>query len=279
MRQTALMKDTASLKRFAADIRIRSIQMIHEAGASHVGGCLSMADIIAVLYGQVLRVDPACPTAPDRDRFVLSKGHACASLYVALARSGFFPESWLDSFYKNDGHLFGHATHTGVPGIEVSTGSLGHGLPIAAGMAFAGKRAQQGFRVFCLLSDGECDEGSTWEAAMIAGHHKLDNLVAIVDYNKIQSLGSVPEVLNLEPLADKFAAFGWSTVQIDGHDLDQLQANLQNLPLTPAKPTCLVCHTIKGKGVSFMEDQLLYHYRRPPADEVAKAIVEIEATL
>jgi transketolase len=252
--------------------------MVHRARSAHVGGSLSMADLLAALYGEILRVDPHRPDDPDRDRFILSKGHACAAFYAALAERGFFPDTWLESFYQDGGRLTGHATHTGVTGVEVSTGSLGHGLPIACGMALAGKRDGAPYRVFTLLSDGECDEGSTWEAALFAPHHRLDNLVVLVDYNKIQSLGHVHDVLALEPLGKKWEAFGWGVREIDGHDMTQILDTLRRIPAVPDQPTCVIAHTVKGRGVSFMENQLLWHYRNPSDDEMKQAIREIEAS-
>jgi transketolase len=256
---------------------MKSLEMIYRAKSSHIGSSFSIAELLAVLYTDVLRLDPQNPEWPGRDRFILSKGHACAALYVALAERGFFPPSWLDEFYQDGARLAGHATHVGVPGVEVSTGSLGHGLPIACGMALAAKRNDATYRVFVVLSDGECDEGSNWEAALFAPHHQLDNLVVIVDYNKIQSLGSVREVLNLEPFNDKWRAFGWSVLEIDGHDLLQIKNALAGVPVTRGAPTCIIAHTIKGKGVSFMEDQLLWHYRAPNKEEIASAISELGA--
>jgi transketolase len=239
---------------------------------------LSIADLLAVLYGTILHQKPGEPEWPNRDRFILSKGHACAALYAVLAESGFFPLEWLERFYQNGSPLAGHATHKDVPGVEVSTGSLGHGLPIAAGMALAAKRDGKSYRVFCLLSDGECDEGSTWEAALFAPHHRLDNLTAIVDYNKIQSLGSVKEILDLDPLAEKWRAFGWAAREIDGHDLTAISDALTQVPYESGRPTCIVAHTVKGKGVSFMEDKLLWHYRAPLGEDYPRALAELGGT-
>ncbi|MFC1935252.1 transketolase [Chloroflexota bacterium] len=260
----------------AARIRRHVVRMTHHSQASHIGTSLSMADVLSVLYGQVLRLDPAQPDWPERDRFILSKGHGCAALYAALAERGFFPSESLDTFYQNGSYLVGHATHTGVPGVEVSTGSLGHGLSMACGMALVAKRADASYRVFAMLSDGECDEGSTWEAALFAGHHGLDNLVAIVDYNKIQALGRVEEILDLEPLSAKWAAFRWAAREIDGHDFDDIESAITSLPLEPGKPSCIIAHTVKGKGISFMEDKLLWHYRAPDAEEFRQALAEME---
>lgn len=261
----------------ARSIRVKSLEMIHRAKSSHIGSSFSIAELLAVLYTNVLRVDPENPDWPGRDRLILSKGHACAALYVALAERKFFPASWLDDFYQDGARLAGHATHVGVPGVEVSTGSLGHGLPIGCGMALAAKRDRANYRIFVVLSDGECDEGSNWEAALFAPHHKLDNLTVIVDYNKIQSLGRVQEVLNLEPLSDKWRSFGWSVLEIDGHSLDEIANALAAVPKTSGTPTCVIAHTTKGKGVSFMEDQLLWHYRAPNKEEMAAAISDLGA--
>jgi len=263
------------LAELARRIRANVLRMTHKAKSSHVGSCLSEADLLAVLYGKVLRIRPGEPDWPARDRFVLSKGHACAGLYAALAERGFFPPEWLDSFYQDASRLAGHVTHTGVPGVEASTGALGHGLPIACGMALAAKRDRLPCRAFALLSDGECDEGSTWEAALFAPHHGLDNLIAVIDYNKIQSLGSVKEVLNLEPLAAKWEAFGWAVQEIDGHDLGQIEDALTSVPLRVGLPSCIIAHTVKGKGVSFMENKLLWHYRAADDEELRLALAEL----
>jgi transketolase len=262
---------------FAKRIRKHVITMTSRANSSHIGSCLSMTDILAALYGKVLRFDAACPDWPDRDRFLLSKGHGCAALYATLAECGFFPKDWLDNYYLNGTRLAGHATHKGTPGVELSTGSLGHALPVACGMALAGKRDRKNYRTFVVLSDGECDEGSNWEAALFAPQHKLDNLAVIVDYNKIQSLGRVKEVIDLDPLADKWRAFNWGVRELDGHDLAALDDALSNLPFEQGKPSCIVAHTVKGKGVSFMEDKLLWHYSAPKGEDLTKALAEVEA--
>jgi transketolase len=266
---------TDTLRALAKRLRVHIINMTHRAKSSHVGGGLSMADILAVMYGDILRVDPENPNWFARDRLVLSKGHACAGLYAALAERGFFPVKDLETFYQDGSPLSGHVTHIGVPGIECSTGSLGHGLSIACGMALAGKNPAAPFRVFAILSDGECDEGSIWEAALFAGHHHLDNLTVIVDYNRIQSLGTTDQVLCLDPFPDKWRSFGWYAEEVDGHNVDALQAVLANVPLTEGTPTCVIANTVKGKGVSFMENRLLWHYRTPQGDEYARALAEL----
>jgi transketolase len=268
--------NTDSLKDLSARIRHHTLMMVHRAKSSHIGTCYSMTELLAVLYGRVLRVDPQDPDWPERDRFILSKGHGAAALYAVLAERGFFPLDWLETFYQNGSRLAGHATHHNVPGVEVSTGSLGHGLSIAAGMALAAKRDGQTHRIVALLSDGECDEGSIWEPILFAPQHKLDNLIAIVDYNKIQSLGSVKEVMDLEPFGDKWRAFGWAVREIDGHDVNEIESTLSTIPFEEGRPSCVIAHTIKGKGVSFMENKLLWHYRTPQGEEFAEALAELE---
>jgi transketolase len=205
----------------------------------------------------------------------LSKGHGCAALYAVLAERGFFPVEWLETYHLDGGRFAGHATHKGTPGVELSTGSLGHGLPVGCGMALAAKRDGRPPRVFVMLSDGECDEGSTWEAALFAPHHKLDNVVVLIDYNKIQSLGDVKDVLDLDPLVEKWRSFGWAARELNGHDLDALREVLTQVPLEAGKPTCIVAHTIKGKGVSFMEGKLQYHYTPARGNELAQALDEL----
>jgi transketolase len=249
--------------------------MVHIANASHIGTSLSMADILSVLYTQVLRVDPARPDWPERDRLIVSKGHGAAILYAALAERGFFPVEWLEKYCGDGSGLMGHVSHH-VPGVEVSTGSLGHGLAIGCGMALAAKRGGQPHRVYVILSDGELDEGSSWEAILFAPQHQLDNLTAIVDYNKIQSFGAVKDVLDLEPLRAKWEAFRWSTMEIDGHDEAQLESALNRVPFEAGKPSAIIAHTVKGKGVSFMENRLAWHYKSPGKEELAQALREVE---
>ncbi len=257
------------------EIRRRIVRMVFRSQTSHIGSALSVVDILTVLYFKILSIDPKNPQAEDRDRFILSKGHSCAALYATLALRGFFSEEILESYCQDDGRLPGHATMHCVPGVEVSTGSLGHGLAIGSGMAIAAKRANQKYRVFALLSDGECDEGSVWEAAMFAGHHKLDNLTAVIDRNRIQAFGSTDQVLDLEPLADKWTAFGWAVRKIDGHDYVQIEETLADVPFEPKKPSAIIAQTIKGKGVSFMENKLAWHYKSPNAEQLAQALAEL----
>ena len=267
--------DLQDIKKLARKLRITTLKMIHRGRSSHIGSNFSICEIMAVLYGSVLRLTPQTINEPDRDRFILSKGHAAAVYYAVLAEMGFFPKEWLNEFYIDGGRLAGHATK-GVPGIEFSSGALGHGLSVGVGMALAGKIKSAPYRVFVVLSDGECNEGSIWEAAMLGAHHRLSNLVAIVDYNKIQALGFTDEIVTLEPFADKWRAFGWSVREVDGHDVSQLIDNFSNCPFEEDRPSCLIAHTIKGKGVSFMENELLWHYRNPQNEEFDKALAELE---
>ncbi len=268
---------TEAISSLATAIRAHSLRMTHRARASHIGSCLSMADVLAVLYGRVLRIDPKAPFWPDRDRFILSKGHGAAALYAVLAESGFFPVSWLDDYCEDGSPLIGHVTSHGVPGVEFSTGSLGHGLPVGCGMALHGRRNHHQHRVFVLLSDGELDEGSNWEAALFAPHHHLDNLVVIIDSNKIQSFGRVDDVLRLEPLADKWRSFGWAVSEANGHDISELVSIFENPPLEGDRPRVVIANTVKGKGVSFMEDRLEWHYRSPDEEQLALALAQIGA--
>jgi transketolase len=272
-----MISDTiVNIPQFANRIRMHALRMTSIGGASHVGAIFSCADILATIYGGILNVDPLAPSDSKRDRFILSKGHAGAGLYAALAERGFFPVRKLLTHYQDGSELSGHVSHA-LPGVDVSTGALGHGLSIAAGMAYAGKLRQANHRVFCLLSDGECDEGSTWEAVLFAAHHGLSNLIAIVDYNRIQGIAPVSDVLELEPFADKWSAFGWSVQSVCGHDHHALQNVLNHVPFTPGKPSVVLASTTKGKGVSFMENTVLWHYRVPRGAEFDAALAELEA--
>ena len=264
-----------SSEKFAQKIRLKIIEMVHKAKVSHIGGALSMTDILAVLYENILKYDSNNPKWEKRDRFLLSKGHTCTSLYVALGLKDFFDLSKLDNFAE-DGSLFlSHASHE-VAGVEFSTGSLGHALPVGCGLALAAKRKKVNWRTFILLSDGELDEGSNWEAILFAPQHKLENLIVIIDYNKIQSLGMVKDVLDLEPLSAKLQAFNWETIEIDGHNHEQIFSALSDLPQKKEKPTAVIAHTIKGKGVDFMENKLMWHYKSPDEDEFKNALTQIE---
>jgi len=241
--------------------------------SSHVASGLSIADIMAVLYSRVMSFDPSEPSSHLRDRFILSKGHAGAAVYATLARVGFFEPDLLRTHCGENSKLSGHVSHVDVPGVEFSTGSLGHGLGVGTGMALALKRLAKSQRVFVLMSDGECDEGSVWEAALFAAHHDLNGLTAIIDYNKLQSLKSVNETLRLEPFADKWQSFGWQVHQVDGHDHDELAAVLNSRD--DQRPSVVIAHTTKGRGVSFMENSVLWHYRSPQADEFEAALTEL----
>src|SRR5262249_3018665 len=272
MSKQALAITTCEL---AKRIRTHCVLMTSRSNASHIGSSLSIADLLAVLYHHVLRYDPQLPEWSDRDRFILSKGHGGAALYAVLAECGYIPTSMLETYYENGSPLMGHATHH-VPGIEISTGSLGHGLTVGTGMALAAKRDDKPYRIFCMISDGECDEGSTWEPALFAPQHKLDNLIVILDYNKIQSFGRVDEVIDLSPLVDKWHAFGWAVREIDGHDLDAIESTFASLPFSPGRPSCVVAHTVKGKGISYMENTLSWHYRAPRGELLEQAMAELE---
>jgi len=274
MATAAIADDTEAL---ALRLRRHVVRMCNRGGSSHVGSCLSMADIVAVLFGDVLRLEPAQPHWPGRDRFILSKGHAGACIYAALAERGFFPVGELADHYQNGSKLSGHVSSKGVPGVELSTGSLGHGLGVGAGMALQLRRAGGAQRTFVLMSDGECDEGSVWEAALFAAHNRLGNLCAIIDFNKLQSLAPVAETLALEPFGAKWRACGWDVVRVAGHDhaalREALSAKRGNGP-----PRCVIADTVKGKGVSFMENQVLWHYRAPAGEEFAAAMHELGET-
>lgn len=263
--------DPTELQRAANRLRFEVTRMIADARSCHVGSCLSVMDILVALYGGVIRRDdPSC-----RDRIILSKGHAAAALYAVLAEYGYFPQEKLRDYLKDGSPFIAHTNTFGIPGVEFSTGSLGHGLSVANGLALAGRIRRLSYRVFTILSEGDCQEGSTWEAAMFAAHHRLSSMVCIVDHNKIQNYGRVDEVLGLAPLDAKWRAAGWATKTVDGHDMGALVEALAAAPFEPDRPSALIAHTIKGKGVSFMEDQLKWHYQTPTADEVETARVEL----
>ena len=273
-KHTRVMDKYYTSEIFASEIRKKSLQMVYNANASHIGGALSMADILAVLYNDVLYIDPKKPDDPDRDRFLLSKGHACTGLYATLGLKGFFPIKDLDS-YAQDGSIFlSHTSHY-IPGIEISAGSLGHALPVSCGLALAAKRKKSERKTYCLVSDGELDEGSNWESILFAPQLKLDNIILIVDYNKIQSLGTVKEVIDLHPLKDKFEAFRWETYEIDGHDHLALKDVFAKTKYLNGKPKVIIAHTVKGKGISFMEDKLLWHYKSPSEAQFNEAVNQL----
>jgi len=263
-------------KKLAKNIRLHCVKMANSGKGSHIGSALSIADILAVLYFDVLKIDPLNPKSKNRDRFILSKGHAGAAVYAVLAEMGFFEVEKLSTHYQNGSDLSGHVSHKGIPGVELSTGSLGHGITVATGMAKAAKLNKMQHKIFVLLSDGECDEGTTWEAAMFSSHHKLNNLIAIIDYNKIQSLDSVSNTLELEPFSDKWRSFGWSVIEIDGHNHVEIKKIFSKVHANKNKPTVIIANTIKGKGVSFMENKVLWHYRSPQGEEFRNAMEELK---
>ena len=258
-------------------MRQRLLRMIVAAGQGHPGGDLSASDIIACLYFDILRIDPADPTAPDRDRFILSKGHCTGALYTALAKAGFFPEAELDTYLQPGSRLNGHPNRVYLPGVETNTGPLGHGFPVGVGVAVAGQIDQADYRVFVLTGDGELQEGSMWEAAMFAGHRKLGNLTVIVDRNRLQQGARTEDTNALEPLADKWRAFGWDVVEVDGHDAIALLEAFDAAAQPRDKPRVLIANTFKGNGVSYMRDQAGWHHGVPNADQLAVAIAELEA--
>ncbi|MEO8285288.1 MAG: transketolase [Chloroflexota bacterium] len=264
------------LRKMAAAVRRRDLQTVNRAKLGHVGGEMSATDILVTLYFAVLHVDPERPDDPDRDRFILSKGHSAVALYTTLAHRGFFPIDQLDTFAQPLSKLNGHPDRNKVPGVETNTGPLGHGLPVGVGAALAAKLQDSSWRVFVLTGDGELQEGSNWEAAMSAAHYKLDNLTVIVDRNRLQQGDWTEQTMHLEPLADKWRAFGWSVQEIDGHNIPQLLQTFSSLPFEPGKPSCIIAHTHKGQGVSFMRDRAGWHHKVPNAEELALALAELE---
>ena len=267
---------TTELKEIAKKLRRHVITMTATAGSGHPGGSLSAADIITALYFKVLRHSPQNPQWPDRDRFILSKGHAAPILYAALAETGYFPVAELETLRKLNSHLQGHADRKFTRGVEMSSGSLGMGLSFAIGVALAARLDSKAYRTYVLLSEGECEEGQTWEAALSAAQFKLDNLTAIVDYNGIQLSGWIRDIMNLEPFTEKWQAFGWHTIDIDGHDFDQILSAYQEAEKIKGKPIVIVAHTIKGKGVSFMENNVAFHGKAPTREEAERALKELK---
>jgi len=265
----------SELAEWARRLRVEIVRMTACAGSGHPGGSLSSADIVACLYFAVLRVDPRRPAWPERDRFVLSKGHAAPVLYAALALRGFFPVETLATLRKLGSPLQGHPHMRATPGVEASTGSLGQGLSVACGMAAAGKLDRAGWRVYCLLGDGETQEGQVWEAASAAAHFKLDNLTALVDHNGLQIDGPVQKIMSVEPLGARWSAFGWKVIEVDGHDIRQILAALDEARTAAGRPTVVICHTVKGKGVSFMEGQVDWHGKAPSEAQLARALVDL----
>ena len=266
---------TAVLAAISRRIRARVVEMSHIAETPHLGSSLSCVDMLVAAYWGALRIDPSQPLAPARDRFILSKGHAATALYAVLAERGFFDARLLDTYNEDGAALPEHPGLQCVPGVEAATGSLGHGLPLALGMALAARIQGRPSRCVVLMSDGECEEGSVWEAAMFAPAQKLDTVTVMIDYNKWQATGRSDEIMALAPLAEKWRAFGWDACEVDGHDVDALRGALQREPDGSGRPRAIVCHTVKGKGVSIMEDDNNWHYRIPTAEEVEKARVEL----
>jgi len=259
----------------AQNIRKTAVKLVYQAKASHIGGALSMADVLAVLYSEVLKYDSSNDKWCNRDRFILSKGHSCVALYATLAHSGYFKIDELDTYGTDGSKFLSHTSHY-VSGVELSAGSLGHGLPVACGLALAAKRKNETWRTYVLVGDGEMDEGSNWEALLFAAQFKLDNLCLIIDYNKIQSLGFTNEVMNLEPLKSKLEAFNWNVIATNGHIHSELLSAFTRASQIKDKPTVIIANTIKGKGVSFMENKLLWHYKSPDEEQYKKALEEIE---
>ncbi len=263
------------LRRVANEIRKRSLRMVFDAGVGHPGGDFSAADILAAMYFRVLRIDPRAPLDPERDRFIMSKGHCSGAFYTALAFAGFFDAAELDSYMKPGSRLNGHPARGKVPGVEASTGPLGHGLPVGVGCALAAKLDGAERRTFVLTGDGELQEGSNWEAAMAAAHLGLERLTVIVDRNTLQLTAATESVMRLEPLAEKWRAFGWAVAEADGHDPERLAELLNGVPFEAGRPSCVIARTHKGKGVSFMQDRASWHHRVPTAEELEAALGEL----
>lgn len=267
------------LEETACQIRINIINMLEKSQSGHPGGSLSLAEIMSVLYFKEMNIDPSNPKLEDRDRFVLSKGHGAPVLYAALAERGFFPKEELDSLRKIDSMLQGHPDMKGTPGVDMTTGSLGQGLAAANGMALAGKIDNKDYRVYSVIGDGECQEGLIWEAAMLAAHYKLDNLTVFLDHNGLQIDGKNKDIMNIEPIDEKFKSFGWNVLKIDGHSIDDIIEAIDEAKRTKGQPTIIIANTFKGKGVSFMENQAGWHGKAPSAEEACKALEELGGRL
>lgn len=265
----------SDLKDKAQTVRRTLFKTIINGGGGHLPTSLSIVDILTVLYERILEFDPQNPRHPDRDRIILSKGHGGVALYVVLAENGFFDKAHLDTFGKPGTILGGHPDMHKVPGIEASTGALGHGLNFGVGIAMAAKMDKKKYRTFVIVGDGECQEGSIWEAALFAPQHNLDNLTVILDYNKLQAMGRLDEIVKMEPMADKWKAFGWEVKEVDGHDFAALENVLSHLPIRSGKPTFLIAHTVKGKGIKFMEDVPIWHYRMPTPELLCEACADL----
>ncbi|WP_093165034.1 transketolase [Aliiruegeria lutimaris] len=268
--------DTQDLRRMANKIRQRDLRAVFEAGAGHIGGEMSVIDILTALYFHILRVDPANPLDPQRDRFVLSKGHTACALYVTLAEKGFIPKEEIETFLQPHSRLNGHPNRTKVPGVETNTGPLGHGLPVAVGMALSARLDGASWHSYVVTGDGEMQEGSNWEAIASAAHYKLDNLTLIIDHNRLQQGARLAETNNLAPLAPKLEAFGWAVQEIDGHDMDEIVAALSPEKIVAGKPRCIVAHTNKGHGISFMSDNVAWHHKVPSAEQYKQAMAELQ---
>ena len=268
-------KKINSLKILANKIRNHALDMTSRGSSSHIGSVFSIVDILACLYGDLMNINPKNFKDKNRDRFILSKGHAGAGVYAVLAEKGFFSKDLLKTHYLDGSVLSGHVSHKSIPGVELSTGSLGHGLPVGVGLAISAKLDNRKNKVIVLLSDGECDEGSNWEAIMFSSHHNLDNLIVIIDYNKYQSLDTIENTLNLEPLVEKLIAFGWNVIETDGHDIKDILESYKKASKCLNKPSCIIAHTIKGKGVSFFENKVLWHYRSAKGEEYERAKNEL----
>ena len=272
------MDETRELEAKSKELRKIIFKAIYHAGGGHLASSLSIADLLVVLYFKFLKVDPEKPGWDSRDRFILSKGHACAALYAILAQKGFFKRELLLSMCRKGSVLGGHPDMLKIPGVDASTGSLGHGFPYGVGIAFSGKLNERDYKVYSILGDGECQEGSIWEAAIFAAQHGLDNMIAIVDYNKLQAMDFIENIGSLDPLSEKWSAFGWKTTEIDGHNMEEIETALNKIPFKKGSPSLIIAHTTKGKGISFAENAPIWHYRMPDERELKVALKDLGMT-